>query len=170
MALYRCIETRLLEAVWTETKNCFAQSSLGLASTYASRIYARPFSPSETLSPFTIYINPVAPKWEPGVGGVGDNFYIVEVMFIFPFDLLNIVAGQNTFLDHVHALRQWLTAGGSWTNKTMAIQDPDNLGHEVAHLTAITQESPGPAPNNAGVSVPVLLEYETREDRGGVVK
>lgn len=183
MALSRCIETRLLEAAWQETKNCFTdavrtsigQPAIALDATYSSngqfRIFARPFRKNESIVPYQINIVPIPPKWQVGTGGVGTTEYELEVDFVFPFDLLNIVVGQNSFLDHIAAYRAWLAIGGSWNvPKTRALQDPDNSGKEVAHLTSFAQDHWLLAPGNAGVIVPVILGYETREDQSGVVK
>lgn len=169
MALSRCIETRLLEAVWRETKACFAQADLGLADLYANQIHARPWQEGEALNPYTIFITPVPAKWEQGVGGVSDNFYIIEVTFVFPWSAANFAAGGNTFIDHIQELRAYLTGSGSLSTRTGAIADPDNLTQEVAHIASFAWTEPSPAPGNAGMAVPVLLEYETRENKLGVV-
>ncbi len=182
MALSRCIETRLLEAVWTETKNCFTDSvrvaagdsAISLDSTYSHggqyRIYGRPFMKTESIVPYQINIVPLPPTWEPGTSGRSTTLYSVEVDFIFPFDFLNIAAGQNTFLDHIAVYRAWMAAGGSWRpNKGRALKDPDNPTKEIAHLVQFAQEAWEPAPQDAGALVPVLLKYETRESGAGAI-
>jgi hypothetical protein len=182
MAPSRSIETRLLEAVWTETINCFKDSvrtsigeaAIGLDSTYSAngqyRIYARPFRKSESIVPYQIHMVPLPPKWEIGTGGVETTVYEIEVDFVFPFDLLNLVAGQTTFLDHIAAYRAWLAIGGSWNSKARGLKDPDNPTVEIAHLVAFVQDHWLLAPQTAGVIIPVILRFETREDKKGIVR
>lgn len=167
MALSRCIETRLLEAVWREVKACFAQVTLGLSSLYANNIHARPWMEGDPLHPYTVYVTHVPVKWEPGVGGVGDNYYIVEVAFVFPWSAANFGTGENTFLDHIQELREWLVSGGTFPNSHMDIEDPDNAGASLAWLKSFAWGEPEPAPGNAGMAVPVMLEYETRVNKAG---
>jgi hypothetical protein len=182
MALSRCTETRLLEAVWYEVKACFARSDLGLTDKYfpngVAKIYAHPFDKEEqlTLTPWTIVVTPIPPRWTPGVGGAGDNYYVVEVAFIFPKEAFHIQPGRTTFLDHIDALRRWLVDGGSWAEEVghalagMPIRDPDNSAKEVAHMRSFAQTEDFEAPNNCGIVVPVLIEFETFEtDEGDIV-
>ena len=168
MALSRCIETRLMEAVLREVKACFAQADLGLATIYADRIYARPWSEGEPITPHTVYVNPSPLMWEPGASGVSVNIYAVEVAFVFPWNAANFANGQNTFLDHVEELRAWLVTGGTMPNNHLDIEDPDNAGASLGWLRSFRWTDPQPAPGNAGMAVPVILEYETRETKAGV--
>jgi hypothetical protein len=182
MALSRCTETRLLEAVWFEAKQCFAQTSLGLTDKYfpkgVAKIFAHPFDKAEQLSltPWTIIVTPIPPRWQPGVGGAGDNYYIIETAFVFPHEAFHIKTGQNSFLDHIDAWRRWLVDGGSWAAevghslKGMPIRDPDNPSKEVAHMRSFAQTEDEEAPNGCGIVVPVLIEFETFEtDDGDIV-
>jgi hypothetical protein len=168
VALSRCIETRLMEAVLREVKACFAQADLGLSDEYGDRIYARPWMESDPLVAYTIYINPMPVTWEQGVGGVGESVYNVEVTFIFPWKAATFASGENSFLDHIEELRAYLFSGGTWPNNNNAIEDPDADNTSLAWIRSFGWAAPEPAPNNAGMAVPVLLGYLTRENESGV--
>lgn len=180
MALSRCSETRLLEAVLVETIACFTdalraaagQAEIGLNALYYSngypRIYARPFRNQEALSPYMIQMMSLPPTWYPNTSGGGETLYEIEINFIFPFDLANVVpgAGANSFLDHITVYRTWLISGGTSPSMDRSLIDPDAAGDiskRIGVLRKFAQEDFLVAANNAGIMVPVILGYEIRE-------
>jgi len=161
----------MLEALWTETKNCFARTELGLASAYggaAPRIFAQPLKPSESIVPRQINIVSVPLSYERGTGGVTDSTYDYEILFTFPIANIFYTPGSNSYLDEVDALRYWLFAGGSAPNRNARLQDPDNPGTFINNnIIRWAEGGWRVAAGNAGVEVPVVISFETREDATG---
>ncbi|HSY50400.1 MAG TPA: hypothetical protein VLC46_16430 [Thermoanaerobaculia bacterium] len=171
MSLPRCIRTRLLEALWTETKNCFARDELGLAEAYggsAPRIYAHPLKPGDSITPRQINIVTVPINFTEGTGGVTDSVYEYEILFTFPIQTIYYTPGENSYLCEIDALRYWLYAGGSVPNRNGRLADPDNPGAKINNnIVRWAEGGWRVAPGNAGVEVPVVISFETREDATG---
>jgi hypothetical protein len=170
MALIRSIPTRLLEAAWRETINCYARPELNLVEAYGGpdgwRIFAHPFLPGKNVIPRQINITPVPPVWEPGCSGVSDTEYALEFLYTFPAAVFDFKAGGNSYLDELIALRIWLLHGGSANNRNARLPDPDHAGAPITgDLVRFTWERPVGVDN--GIEVAVIATFTTNEDRAG---
>lgn len=180
MSLQRSIPTRILEAVAREARACFAQVALGVADKYlhrdgSSTVYAWAMFPADGIVPFQINVVVTPTQFDQGLGAVNDTRYDVQVDFAFPSTLVKFADGENTYIDHVVALRHWLMRGGTWAERIGAamrsgeLEDPDNANREIAHLIGFGWGIPDPVPNTSAIVVPSKLVYETRENSFGEI-
>ncbi len=179
MSLKRHIRTRCLEALWKETVACFGREDLGLRELYGfastddpdtkePRIYPYAILPMEDVAPRQINISIAPFLFQQGVGGISDTTYDYEVTFIFPSKLFRHVAGSNSYLDEMMELRTWLYAGGSVPNKNGRLQDPELPGQLINNEIVKWQEQPARyAAGSAGVEVPIIIGFQSREDSAG---
>jgi hypothetical protein len=174
MSLPRSIRTRLLESLWTEIVNWVAQSSIGLDALYGGptdrRIYPFPLLPWESTAPRQINITPAPFLFQEDVGGVTDTTYDFEIDFLFPVNIAKFVAGGNSYLDDIDSLRTWLLVGGSANNKSGRLKDPDNPGQFLNNALVKWHEGHAAVTKtgNAALELPIIVGYETRENRAGV--
>lgn len=179
MSLKRHIRTRCLEALWKETVNCFSREDLGLRELYGfaapdlpdtkdPRIYPFALMPMEDIAPRQINISPAPLLFQQGISAISDTTYDFELTFIFPAKLFRHVLGSNSYLDEIAELRTWLFSGGSVPNKNGRLQDPDLPGQLINNLIVKWQEQPARyAAGSAGVEVPIIIGFETRENAAG---
>jgi hypothetical protein len=173
MSLSRTIRTRMLEALWIETKNCFARAELGLDGLYgfpdAPNIHAHPIAPDQRITaPRQINISPAPREFRQGIGGVSDSAYDFEILFTFPRELLYYKVGTNTYLDETEALRLYLYAGGSVPNRCGRLADPDHPGTVINQsITRWSEQGWSLAPGNGGAEVPIIVSFATSEDQQG---
>lgn len=179
MSLKRYIRTRCLEALWKETINCFARETVGLREEYGfaaadqpdtkePHIYPFALLPMEGVKPRQINISPAPFLFQQGISGISDTTYDFELTFIFPPRIFKHEVGSNSYLDDITELRAWLFSGGSVANKNGRLQDPDSPG-EVINLGIVkfAEQSARYAAGSAGVEVPIIIGFETREDPSG---
>lgn len=166
----RSIRTRLFESVALEIGHYIDQ--LSNADDYgalgARRVFPYPFLPGEQIVPRQINVNAAPFSFDQDVGGVTDSTYDFEIVFVFPLNILKFAVGQNakTYFDDIDGLRIWLFNGGSVPNKNGRLQDPDNAGQLINNRISAWREQL-PRATVAGIEVPIIVEFESREDREG---
>jgi hypothetical protein len=178
--LDRRIRTRCLEALLLETRKCYDRDidvatpagPQSLRDMYRPdkkemRIFGHPLEPGKSIVPRQINIYPAPMTFTDGVGGISDLECAFEVDFIFPGEVIFYEPGalHNTYLDELDLLRIWLFNGGSVPNKNARLQDPDNPGSVInLEINRFSESHWADAPGNAGIVVPVIVGFGSRED------
>jgi len=165
----RSIRTRCFEALVLETAAYIEQADNAdeYGETNNRRVYGYPFIPGDALKPRQINLSAMPFTFSQGVGGVSEVTYDFEIAFVFPSNVLRFVTQAPTYFDDIDGLRVWLFGGGSTPNKNGRLADPDNAGALINNAIVSWQEQRANITTSGLLEVPVVVGFESREDRTG---